>query len=94
MHPREGADDFQMTEFLGADVHQQILAIRIFAIEALDRVLHGGGKFAVGAAELLEQHVAEARIRLRRRGPCTSISSRDDTWKLPRGQRMRANGQR
>ena len=28
-------------------------------VESLDRVLHGGSKLAVGAAELLEQHVAE-----------------------------------
>ena len=29
------------------------------ACKSLDRVLHGGGKLDVGAAELLEQHVAE-----------------------------------
>ena len=28
-------------------------------VESLDRVLHGGGKLAVGAEELREQHVAE-----------------------------------
>ena len=58
------ADDLQMAQFLGADVHQQVFALRILAIEALDRILHRGGELAVGAAELLEQHIAETRIRL------------------------------
>ena len=53
-----------MAEFLGADIHQEILAVRIFAIEALNRVLHRGRELAVGAAELLKQHVAEAGIGL------------------------------
>ena len=64
MHARQRADDLEMAQFLGADVHQQILAVRIIAIEALNGILHGGGEFAVGAAELLQQHVAETRIGL------------------------------
>ena len=63
MHAREGADDFEVAELLRADVHEKVFALRIFAVEPLDRVLHRGGKLAVGAAELLEQHVAELRIR-------------------------------
>ena len=62
MHPREGADDFQMAEFLGADVHEEIFAGHVGAIESLNGILHGGGEFAVGPAELLEKHVAETRI--------------------------------
>ncbi|MET4799686.1 hypothetical protein ABIA96_002253 [Bradyrhizobium sp. LB11.1] len=61
---REGADDFEMAQFLGADIHQKILAVRIFAIETLDGILHGGRQLAVGPAELLQQHVAEPRIGL------------------------------
>ena len=57
-------DDFEMAQFLGADIHQQIFAVRIFAVQALDRILHGGGEFAIRAAELLKQHVAETRIGL------------------------------
>ena len=53
-----------MAEFLGADVHQEVFAIWIFAIEALDRVLHRRRELAVGAAELLKQHIAELRIGL------------------------------
>ena len=60
---RQGPDNFQMAQFLGADIHQQVFAGRVVAIEALNGILHGGGQFAVGAAELLQQHVAEARIR-------------------------------
>ena len=63
MHARERADDLQVAQLLGADVHQQVFALRVVAIEPLDRILHGGGELAVGAAELLEQHVAEPRIR-------------------------------
>ena len=74
VHAGERADDLQVAEFLGADVHQQVFARGIFAIEALDGVLHGGGEFAVGAAELLQQHIAERGIGRRRRGRCTSIS--------------------
>ena len=64
MQPRERADDFEMAQFLGADIHQEILAVRIFAIETLDGVLHGGRQLAVSAAELLQQHVAKPRIGL------------------------------
>ena len=32
---------------------------RIVAVQALDGILHRSGEFAVGAAKLLEQHVAE-----------------------------------
>ena len=64
MHAREGADDFQMAQLLGADVHQKVLAIRILAIETLNRILHRGREFAVGAAELFKKHVAETGVRL------------------------------
>ena len=64
MQSRQRADDLQMAQFLGADIHQQIFAIGIFAIDALDGVLHGGRQFAVGAAELLQQHIAEHWIGL------------------------------
>ena len=74
MQPRQGADDFEMAELLGADVHQQVLARRIVAVQALDGILHRGGELAVGAAELFEQHVAECGVGLRRRGRCTSAS--------------------
>ena len=62
MHAGQRADDFEMAEFLGADVHQQVLAVRILAIEPLYRILHGGRELAVGAAELLKEHIAEARV--------------------------------
>ena len=62
MQPGQGADDFEMAEFFGADIHQQVLALRILAVEPLDRILHRRGEFAVGAAELFQQHIAEARI--------------------------------
>ena len=70
VHARERADDFQVAEFLGADVHQQVLAGGIVAVESLDGILHGRSQFAVGAAELFQQHVAEPRIRRPTR-PCT-----------------------
>ena len=45
-----------MAQFLGADVHQEILAPRIVAIQALDGILHRRGELAVRTAELLEEH--------------------------------------
>ena len=51
-----------MTQFLGADVHQEVLAVRILAIEPLNRILHRGRKFAIGAAELFKEHIAKARV--------------------------------
>ena len=57
------ADDLEMAELLGADVHQQVLALRILAVQSLNRVLHRGGELAVSAAELFQQHVAELRVR-------------------------------
>jgi len=59
---RERADDFQVAQFLGTDVHQEILALRIVAIQALDGILHRRGELAVRAAELLEEHVPKSRI--------------------------------
>jgi hypothetical protein len=53
-----------MAELLGADVHQKVFAVWIFAIEALDRVLHRRRELAIGTAELLKQHIAELWIRL------------------------------
>ena len=40
------------------------LRLRVVAVEPLDRVLHGRGQLAVGAAELLQQHAAEPRVGL------------------------------
>ena len=64
MHAGQCPDDFQMAQLFGADIHQHVFAVRILAVQALNRILHGGRELAVGAAELLQKHVAEARIRL------------------------------
>ena len=63
MKSGERTDDFQVAQFLGADVHQQVLALHVVAVQALNRILHRRGEFAVGAAKLLQQHVAERRVR-------------------------------
>jgi hypothetical protein len=64
MHPGKTSHDLEMAQLLGANIHQQIFAVRVLAIEALDRILHGGGKLAVGTSELLQEHVSKAGIRL------------------------------
>ena len=74
MHPRQRADDLKVAQLFRSDVHQQIFSFRIVAVQALDGILHRGGEFAVCAAELLQQHVAEARIRLYRHLRYTSAS--------------------
>ncbi len=62
MQPCQGTDNLEMAELFGADIHQQILAVRIFAIEPLYGILHRRGEFAIGAAELFQQHIAETGI--------------------------------
>ena len=64
MHAGQCTDDLQMAQFLGADIHQQVLAFSIVAVEALNRILHGRREFPVCAAELFQQHVPETRIGL------------------------------
>jgi hypothetical protein len=63
VHPGQGPDYFEMTQLLCSDIHQEILPFGIIAIEALDRILHGGGQFTVGTPELLKKHVPKAGIR-------------------------------
>ena len=63
MQARERSDDLQMTQLFGADVHQQVFPLGILAVQTLNGVLHCRGKLSVGAAELLEQHIAELWIR-------------------------------
>ena len=53
-----------MAQLLGPDVHEQVLAGGIFAIEPLDRVLHGGCQLAIRPAELLKEHPTKLRVRL------------------------------
>ena len=60
----QSPDDLQVAEFFCPNVHQQVFAARIVAIETLDRILHRRREFAIRAAELLKQHVAERGIRL------------------------------
>jgi hypothetical protein len=62
MKPGKATDDFKVTELFRADVHQEIFAVWIFAIKALDGILHRGRQLAVCATKLLKQHLAEARI--------------------------------
>ena len=40
VHAGQCPDDFQMAQFFRPNVHQQVFAARIVAIEALDRILH------------------------------------------------------
>ena len=62
MQAGQRADDFEMTQLLGTDIHQQVFSLRILAVEALHGILHRRGELAVRPAELPEQHVAERRI--------------------------------
>ena len=36
VHPRERADDLEVAEFLGADIHQQVLAGGVLTVQTLD----------------------------------------------------------
>ena len=63
VHPSKRTNDFEMAEFLGADVHEQVFAAGVVAVEPLNGVLHRGGQLAIGAAELLQEHSAEGWLR-------------------------------
>jgi len=52
-----------MAQFFGTDIHQQVFAIRILAVQTLYQILHRGREFAIGAAELLKEHVTKSWIR-------------------------------
>ena len=52
VHARQRTDDFEVAEFFRAD-----------AIEAPNGILHCCGEFAVRPAKLLEEHIAESRVR-------------------------------
>src|SRR6185312_52018 len=63
VHANERAHHFQVAQLFSANVHQQVLASRIFTVEALDGILHGCSQLSVGSAKLLQKHVAEGGIR-------------------------------
>jgi hypothetical protein len=63
MKASQSADHLEVAQFLSADVHEQIFALGVFAVQALNGVLHRSGEFPVRASELLEEHVPEAWIR-------------------------------
>jgi hypothetical protein len=64
MQAGQCSNNFEMTELLSADVHQQVFAGWVLAVETLNGILHCGGQFTIGASELLEEHVAELGIWL------------------------------
>jgi hypothetical protein len=65
MHADERADDLKVAQLLRADIQQQVATPNVVqAVPTLDGVLHGSGKFAVRAAKLFQQHVAEPNVRL------------------------------
>jgi hypothetical protein len=51
--PGKAAHHLEMAWLFRADVHEQVLARGIFAVDALERILHCRRQLAVGAAELL-----------------------------------------
>jgi hypothetical protein len=63
VHPRQASHDLEMAKFLGADIHQEILAVRVFAIWPCIELLHRGCEFTVRAPELFKEHIAKTRVR-------------------------------
>jgi hypothetical protein len=64
-HRDRRADDFQVTEFLRRDIHQEIILVRVRSLgrESLHKILHRRFQLAIGTAELLQQHRGETIIR-------------------------------
>ena len=71
MKAGKAADHFEVAELFGPDIHEKVFAIGVFAIEALDGVLHRRGELAVGSPKLLKKHVARMRDRVRPPEQCT-----------------------
>jgi hypothetical protein len=63
-HRDDGADHFKVAEFLGGDVHEQVLAARIVFSQRLGEIPAGCGEFALRSAKLLEHQVGEAGVGL------------------------------
>ncbi len=61
----DAADHLEMTEFLGGDVEQHVLSLRIVFGYGLGEVAHCRRKFALRAAELLQHECRQARIGFR-----------------------------
>jgi hypothetical protein len=72
-----GADDLEMAELFGGDVHEQVVLVRIGlpCSKCLHEVLHGGLQLPIAAAELLQQETGEARVGTRDAGvDCSSLT--------------------
>ena len=63
-HLDRGADDFEVAQLFGGDIHQHVVFVRIGVVagERLHEILHRGFQLAVAAAELFEQQPREAGI--------------------------------
>src|SRR3954469_2515542 len=61
----KAANHLQVAQLFGRNVDKQILATRIVFRDTLCEVAHGGGKFAVRPAELLEKKAREHWVWLR-----------------------------
>src|SRR4051794_37253093 len=64
-HHDKAANHLQVAQLFCRNVDKQILATRIIFRNTLCEVAHGGGKFAVRPAELLEKKAREHRVWLR-----------------------------
>ena len=53
-----------MAQFFGRDVHQKIFAAWIIFGQCLREISSCRSQFALGATELFEQQIGQARIRL------------------------------
>jgi hypothetical protein len=54
MHAGQSPHNLEVTEFLGADIHEHIFAVRIITVESLNGILHRRRKLSVGPSELLQ----------------------------------------
>jgi hypothetical protein len=65
-HRDGGSDDLEVAEFLGGDVHEEVVHFRVLLPQhkGLREVLQCGGEFTVGAAELLHEQRCESWIGL------------------------------
>jgi hypothetical protein len=66
-HGDDGADDLQVADLFGGNVHQQVLAARIAFTESLGEVTHCSRQFALGPPNCSSMRLASCGLDSRTR---------------------------
>jgi len=62
-HRDDAADHFQVAQFFGGDIEQQVLAACVVFGDCLREVTHCSGKFTLRTPELFQHQIGKTRVR-------------------------------